>query len=90
MVEIRGISEYRTYSGGSDRSKKGGAKEGAEFSELVNAGDTRRTGVEAEPPKEEEGRGSAIAAGEVSAVYDGAGRPLRTGLFAGRLLDVHV
>ncbi len=90
MVEIRGINEYRTYSGGSDRSKKGGAKEGAEFSELVNAGNDRRTGIKVEAAEEEADRGTVVDAGTVSAVYDGMGRPIRTGMFAGRLFDVHV
>ncbi len=90
MVEIRGIGEYRTYSGGSDRSKKGGANQGAEFSELVNTGEDRRTEAQTASPNGESGRGYAIETESASAVYDGTGRPLRTGLFAGRLLDVHV
>ena len=90
MVEVRGIGEYRMYSGGSDRSKKGGANQGAEFSELVNTGDDRRAEAQTDLPSGENGRGSSIETESVSAVYDGTGRPLRTGLFAGRLLDVHV
>ncbi len=89
MIEIRGIGEYIRYSGGSDRSKKGGANQGAEFSELVNTDDNRKADVKTLAPEGEEQR-LTIESETESAVYDGMGRPLRSGLFAGRLFDVQV
>ena len=89
MVEIRGIGEYKTFSGGSERSRRGQANDGAEFSKLVHAGGDSPTDARPTAPRGEDDGGRPRPGGLESAVYDGSGKLFPAGVQAGRLIDVN-
>jgi hypothetical protein len=89
MVEISGIGAYKTFSSGSEKSRRERVDGGAEFSELMHAGENVPPDARSSAPQGEDGGWRPDTGGMEFAVYDGSGKTLKAGMRAGRLLDVH-
>ena len=90
MIEIRGITEYETFSHGSGRSRKGGEKEGAEFSELLHVGEEGKTDGSVLVKRMETERGAGPVSGMEFVTYDISGNRFLSGMHVGRNLDVEL
>lgn len=90
MLEIRGLAEYKAFSGGSGRSRKGEENQGAGFSEMLHVGGERKAAASVPDALKESDRGGSHVLKTDLVGYDVFGKRFFPGMEAGRNLDVEL